>query len=285
MANSLPERKGKKVYLVQHYEIWDIWNDEKLWKEAEQIEKDSSRLCLAMHDVVPENSELRKKKALVDNTYKLPFQKITISSWLKQLLEEKFREKVLGVIVNGVNFDTFYRENVEKTGRRVLMPYRTLIWKGTEDGLKAFSIVKKKHPEVEFGVYGAEQTQEIPSYVKNYGRIPDKELQGLYNHSDVFALPSWVEGSQLPPMEAMACGCAVATTNVGGISDYAVAGKTCLVSPPRHPEALARNIIDLLEDDDMRIRISEAGHQHIKQFTWERATKKMEETLQSIIDS
>ena len=56
------------------------------------------------------------------------------------------------------------------------------------------------------------------------------EIRNIYNSCDVFLSPSWAEGSQAPPMEAMACGCAVLATNVGGIPDYAIAGETAAVS-------------------------------------------------------
>lgn len=281
---SLSDEKGCKLYFVQHYEIWDMWDDEKSWEKAGQIEKDPNKLCLAMHDVIPENSESRKLKVKVDGSYKLPLQKITISSWLKQLLEEKFHENVLGVIINGVNFGTFHREDTKKTGKSVLMPYRPIRWKGTEDGLKAFLITRKKHPEAEFAVYGVEQAH-VSAWVKNYGEVSDEQLRSLYNHSDIFVLPSWVEGSQLPPMEAMACGCAVVATQVGGVPDYTLPGETCLVSPPRNPEALAQNIIRLLGAPEECQKLSEAGHDFIKQFTWDRATNQMEKMLMNLLNN
>lgn len=95
--------------------------------------------------------------------------------------------------------------------------------------------------------------------------------------------PSWQEGCQLPPMEAMACKCAVVTTNVGGIPDYAVAGQTALISDPRDPQALAQNIIRLLDYEAELMRISHAGYQHIKHFTWERATDKLQQVLASLV--
>jgi glycosyltransferase involved in cell wall biosynthesis len=281
LVNKLSKKKGAKYYFIQHYEIWDIWNNEELWKKAEELEPDPNKLCLVMHDVVPENEKLRIKKRMVDDTYKMPLNKIVISSWLKELMEKKFGEKAEGPIVNGVNFDTFYTEKTAKTGKRVLMPYRPAKWKGTEDGLKAFTIVRQRHPETEFAMHGVPTKNDLPAWIQTYGRVSDDELRGLYNSSDIYVIPSWVEGSQLPPMEAMACGCAVAATNVGGITDYAVPEKTVLVSPPRKPESLAVNIIELLEDKEKLKQIAKAGHEFIEQFTWDRATNRLEAILQA----
>lgn len=281
--------KGEKFYFVQHYEIWDLWNEEECWKKIGNIESNPNKYCLAMHDIIPKNKNLRKIKHLVDKTYKMPLKKITISSWLKELIEEKIGEEVEALIVNGVNFDTFYKEkDVYNTNTkkqiRVLMPYRPINkWKGTEDGLKTFRKVKEKYPDVEFIMYGAKRGKDIPEWIKFHERVSDNELRELYSSSDIFVYPSWTEGFGLPPMEAMACGCAVVATNVGAVPDYAINGETILASPPRDPEALAKNIIKLIEDEDERKRIAESGYNYVKQFTWDKATDQLEEVFKKYV--
>ncbi|MGB7533082.1 MAG: glycosyltransferase family 4 protein [Halobacteriota archaeon] len=284
-VNKLNEKKGKKFYFVQHYEIWDIWNDEECWKEVEKIESNPNKLCLAMRDIIPENKDLKRLKGLVDKTYTIPLKKITISSWLKELIERKFGEKVEALIINGVNFDIFYKKIDAHSKEKiiVLMPYRHIGWKGTEDGLKALKIVKKKYPNVEFIMYGTKRRKDIPEWVNFYEKISDNELRQLYSSSDIFVLPSWVEGCQLPPMEAMACGCAVVATNVGGIPDYSINGENILASPPRNIKALAQNIIRLIEDEQKRRKIAENGYNHIKQFTWDKATDELEKVFEKYI--
>lgn len=276
-VNKLLKSKGEKFYFIQHYEIWQMWYNEELWRKAESLEKDPNKLCLAMHDVVPANAKLKKSKSLVDETYKLPLKKITISSWLRELLEVKFNEKVEGVVINGVNFESFHEQMGEVREKKIMMPYRVAKDKGTEDGIKALATVKEKHPDVKFVLYGAASKENVPDWITKCGNVSDNELKQLYNSTEIFVLPSWVEGFGLPPMEAMACGCAVASTNVGALPDYAVAGETALISPPRNPEALAANIIELLENEGKLKKIAEAGHKHIQQFTWERATDQIEQ--------
>jgi glycosyltransferase involved in cell wall biosynthesis len=73
------------------------------------------------------------------------------------------------------------------------------------------------------------------------------------------------------------------STDIGGVRDYAEHEVTALLSPPKNPEALAQNIVRLLEDDELRIRIAEAGHERIKQFTWERSTDLLEQFLTDIV--
>ncbi len=281
LVSKLPKNKGKKFYFIQNYEIWPVWDVEDSWRKAEAIEPNPNKLCLAMHDVVPENSRLRWYKNLAEGSYKLPLNRIVIASWLKQLMEEKFGETAQGPLPNGVNFQTFYLEGSQRNGRRVLMPWRPAKWKGTEDGVKAFSVVHERFPEVEFAMHGVPAQNDLPDWIVKHGRVSDDELRRLYNSADIYVIPSWVEGSQLPPMEAMACGCAVVATNVGGIVDYAVVGTTVLVSPPRKPAELAANITALLEDKEKLRAMAKAGNQYIAQFTWERATNLLEQTLKS----
>ena len=70
-------------------------------------------------------------------------------------------------------------------------------------------------------------------------------------------------------MEAMMCGTALVTTNTGGSWDYAFNEETALVSPARDPEALAKNLIRILEDDSLRLKLGEMGYQKIRQFSWD----------------
>jgi glycosyltransferase involved in cell wall biosynthesis len=281
-VDALQPRKGKKFYFIQHYEIWGCWDDEACWDAAERLEPDPSRLCLAMADVVPADPGLRSNKALVDRTYRLPMRKIVISSWLKELVEKKFGERASGPVINGINGSVFYPEPPagEKNKLRILMPYRPYKNKGTEDGLRALGIVRQKHPDVECVLFGEKSPAGLPPWAIFHKNPTDDELRRLYSSADVFISPSWVEGFQLPSMEAAACGCAVVATNVGAVPDYGINGRTLLAPPPRRPELLAGSIIELLDDPERRKAIAAQGMAHVSQFTWDKAT----DTLESILE-
>jgi hypothetical protein len=278
----LKKSKGVKFYFVQHYEIWEVWSDDESWRLAETIEKDSTKQSLAIAEMIPRNYALRSIKELVDGTYKLTLEKIVVSSWLKEILETRLGVKVAGIVTNGVDSETF--DCVKKRKRkvkRVLMCYRKeMKWKGGEDGINALRRVREEFPETEFVMYGS-RDKHVPRWVRFYENISDKELAELYCSSDIFVFPSWVEGFGLPPMEAASCKCAVVTTDCGGMSDYTISGKTALVSPPRDPLTLAKNIIYLLKNENIRRDISNAGYKYVRRFTWEVAGARLERILRS----
>lgn len=287
-VNNLPERKGVKFQLLQHYEVWDLWNQTQLWDEAEKIESNPFRLPLAVANINTNSYDFHKVRELVDTSYRLPLHKITTSSWLATLLEEKFNQKVDTVIVSGVNLAEFFADDKRyNKKKRILMLYHPPIirWKGTEDGIRAFEIARERHPEIQLVMFGSRHNANIPDYAEFHERPFGEEVRRLYFSCDVFVCPSWVEGGPLPPMEAMACKCAVATTNVGAVPDYTIPGETALVSPPRRPELLAENIIKLVESDGLLRRISEAGYEHIKKFNWDRATDALEQTFNKALSN
>jgi glycosyltransferase involved in cell wall biosynthesis len=79
----------------------------------------------------------------------------------------------------------------------------------------------------------------------------------------------------------MACGAALVSTDNGGVRAYADDGKTALLSPPKDPVKLADNALKLLRNNNLRIHIAQRGHDHIQQFTWDRATDALEEVLKA----
>ncbi|HDH04364.1 MAG TPA: glycosyltransferase family 1 protein, partial [Nitrospirae bacterium] len=242
-VSSYSIRKGKKFYFIQHYEIWG------------------------------------GPKEKVEMSYKAGLRNIVISNWLKNILEN-LGATVNAVIPNGINLDEFYPEKVGRGNKdkiRILMPYRRQSWKGFRDGLSAYEIVAKKYKNTQLVLFGPRPgIREIP---KNYEfhLFPMKDdLRMLYCSCDIFLFPSHHEGFGLPPMEAMACGLPVVTTDVGAITDYSIPGKTALVSPPHNPGALAQNMMRLLENEQERRTLAEEGVDYIKNFTWEQSVQTLE---------
>ena len=112
-----------------------------------------------------------------------------------------------------------------------------------------------------------------------------EKIRGLYCSCDIWVCASLVEGCALVPAEAMACRCALVATNIGGIRDYVIDGETALLSTPGNSQMMAQNIISLIENKNKLKRISEAGYNMIRKFTWERAVDILEKELLEGIDT
>jgi glycosyltransferase involved in cell wall biosynthesis len=99
------------------------------------------------------------------------------------------------------------------------------------------------------------------------GYVPDDDLVALYNAADLFVYPSIYEGFGLPPLEAMACGTPVVTSNTSALPE--VVGDAAMTVGPLDVEALAGAIATVLASADLRARLSALGLQRAATFSWE----------------
>ncbi len=247
--NRCGPEKGLKFYLIQGHEVW-----------------------LAPPD-------------RVEATWCLPLHKIVVSSWLKELVTEKSGHSVYGPILNGVNFSQFCVEHKHfNRHKRIGMLHHQNPIKGVQDGLAAFEMARVGYPDIQLVMFGTRKPRPgLPHDVEFHENPPQHKLREIYGSCDIWLFPSRMEGCPLVPMEAMACQCALVATSVGAIPEYTIPGTTALVSPPRDPEALARNLVRLLADEDELKRIAIAGYEHIQQFTWERSARQMESLFEEIL--
>ncbi len=226
-------------------------------------------------------------KAWVDTIWTAPLHNIAVSGWLGEI-GVQLGVKDITVIPNGINASLFrVIRPIEDRPRRMAMLYSPRDWKGPADGLKALRIAKQQYPDLEAVLFGVGQrTGEIPDWIEYQRDVPQERLvQEIYNSSSIFLCASWNEGFALPPLEAMACGCAVVTTDCGGNRDYVEPEKNALVSPPREPESLADNLLHALGDDALRLRLARAGVERVREFTWDRSTDKLESLIRQHVQA
>jgi len=118
----------------------------------------------------------------------------------------------------------------------------------------------------------------IEERVRFTGYLSDSDLCALYSSCRIFIYPSIYEGFGLPLLEAMACGAPVIASSVPSIIEV-VDGAACLVAPASVDE-LAQKITALLGDQTERRRLSEAGLERARQFSWEQTARLMLEVYQ-----
>ncbi|HUK63275.1 MAG TPA: glycosyltransferase family 1 protein [Dongiaceae bacterium] len=101
--------------------------------------------------------------------------------------------------------------------------------------------------------------------------VGDSDLACLYAGAMLYVQPSLAEGFGLPPLEAMACGAPVLSSDAGALPE--VLNGAARLLPPRDPEAWAAAVTTLLGDPAERGRLVAAGLARAARFTWERCAE------------
>lgn len=104
------------------------------------------------------------------------------------------------------------------------------------------------------------------------GYVPDKNLPALYQASELFVFPSLYEGFGLPPLEAMASGLPVISSNRSSLPEVIGAGG--LLISPTDKTAWREAIGRTLTDQKLARRLGAAGQQRSRQFTWQKCAEK-----------
>ena len=98
------------------------------------------------------------------------------------------------------------------------------------------------------------------------GRVRDDDLPALYGGARAFTYPSLSEGFGLQVLEAMACGCAVVTSDRSALQE--VADDAALLVDPERPAAIGDALCALTDEDEVA-RLRERGLERARQFDWE----------------
>jgi glycosyltransferase involved in cell wall biosynthesis len=110
-------------------------------------------------------------------------------------------------------------------------------------------------------------------YVRFLGYMPDATLAVLYRLAAVFVFPSLYEGFGLPPLEAMASGAPVVTSNVSSLPE--VVGDAAVLVDPRDPRAIADGVRRVLTEPGLRETLRAKGLNRAAEFSWDRSVQRI----------
>ena len=114
------------------------------------------------------------------------------------------------------------------------------------------------------------------------GHISDTEtLADLYNGAELFVFPSFYEGWTSPPLEAMACGTPVITSNCSSLPE--TVGEAAIQVDPNDSIALANQMERVLSDRTLQRDLIKKGFEHVSKHTWKKAAKKMVYVFEDIL--
>jgi glycosyltransferase involved in cell wall biosynthesis len=112
----------------------------------------------------------------------------------------------------------------------------------------------------------------VASRIHFTGYVADADLPPLYAAADLFVYPSLYEGFGLPPLEAMACGTPVVTSNTTSLPE--VVGSAAVTVEPTDTAALAAAVAEVLSSTEKRAELIERGFARVRQFSWERTARE-----------
>mgnify|MGYP000859833897 FL=1 len=200
-------------------------------------------------------------------SYSFPMTKIVIARWLQRIVFPYDSE--VRLVQNGFDFNSFscIKSLKDRNKYSVICMYHIDELKGLDVTFRAFERVYSILPQIKvtfFSVY--DKPNNLPKYCSFIKQPKISTLNDLYNEAAIYVGGSYEEGWGLTVGEAMQCGCAVVCTENKGYLEMAHNGETALTSPVGDDLALANNIIRLINDNDLRIKIAKNGESFIHNF-------------------
>lgn len=221
------------------------------------------------------------------DTYRLPIPLVSISEWHRNLMLADVGVDSR-VIPPGVDLGVF-RPAVQAerpSPPRVLYIYRArgqgYWWKGQDIFFAAMREVARQVPGVSLQLVMTEVQRpelEVPCPYQAFSGLSDAELAGMYARADAFVSSPRFEAFSLPPLEAMASGGAVVTTDCGGVHEYVQPYRNALMVPPDDPPKLAQAIVRVLRDPALAEGLRREGVRTAQRWSWDVAVARFEQFL------
>ncbi len=195
--------------------------------------------------------------ALAECSYRVRLPRVCTSDWLAR----HTGGSPARIAPLGIDLDLFHPAPADSTsgdGVRVGVLGRAAPAKGLRDLLEAWRRMPDRSARLRVL---AQEELELPNDLQ-VELVPGggaESVATFLRSCTIFVQPSWVEGFSLPVLEAMASGCAVVTTDCGGVGDYAGHGRNAFVVAPRDPVAMAAAISELIHNDRLRQSIAANG--------------------------
>jgi glycosyltransferase involved in cell wall biosynthesis len=124
---------------------------------------------------------------------------------------------------------------------------------------------------------------KLDKHVRFLGFQPQETLASFYRLAGAFVFPSLYEGFGLPPLESMACGTPVITSNVSSLPE--IAGDAALLVDPYDVDAIARAMLRVFTDQPLRDGLVTRGLARARQFSWRDSVAKIHAVYREVLDT
>lgn len=227
----------------------------------------------------------------------------TVSHYSKRELVTRYglREEKVSVIYNGVDTGRFRplneHDESRALARRGLRTRRFVLTVGRIEprknhanlirayanlGMDDIPLVIVGHREFKCQeILKLIDTLGVSDKVKIFCDVGDDELPLLYRNALVFAYPSYAEGFGMPPLEAMASGTPVMTSNTTSIPE--VAGEAAFLVNPNDVAAIESGLRELLECDALRRDLVAVALNRARKFTWDKGAETVADQYRNMV--
>ena len=231
---------------------------------------------------------------------------ITVSEASKRDILRYFRvpESRIDVIYNAID-DRFWEapaaDDMERVRQRYQLTAPFILYAGNikphknlERLIEAFHLLRRDDAlkDVQLLIIGDEISKyatlrravhrhKLHKHVRFFGFVSHQTLAALYRLADVFVFPSLYEGFGLPPLEAMASGTPVITSNVSSLPE--VVGDAAMMIDPYKPQAIADAIRRVLAEPELRTALRTRGLARAREFSWERSIKRVRQIYDEVL--
>jgi glycosyltransferase involved in cell wall biosynthesis len=120
----------------------------------------------------------------------------------------------------------------------------------------------------------------VQNDVRFLGFVPIDVLRLFYDSAKLFIFPSLYEGFGLPPLEAMAHGTPVVTSNASSLPE--VVGNAAVMVNPENVFDIMRAMQRVLTDQSLRDKLKTRGYDQVRKFSWETSARRLDEVYHSV---
>lgn len=301
-ARSTTARQCRRLPFIDNFLLFGFRNRNVLSREPASINHilcqtlsflNVSRKVITCHDIIP----FKMRQGIGDRIDRLKYRGLREADAIIAI-SENTRKDLIDFGVDAAKIHRVYlgvdlREPVlpqDEIRRKFNIPEgrRYLLYVGTEEPRKNFAgllqAVAKASESVErihlikVGKAGAKRFRNLSlktvralglnPKVTFTGHVSEEELATFYDMADVFLFPSLYEGFGLPPLEAMASGTPVITSNTSSLPE--IIGDAGIMINPRDVDSLAKSIVTVLGSESLRMKMREKGLDQAGRFSWKK---------------
>jgi glycosyltransferase involved in cell wall biosynthesis len=249
----------------------------------------SGRLCYFMQHFEPyfaiDLPDPKWAEHEARNSYRLGLNLIANSSWLRATVQREIGVDAV-VCTNAIDHRIYSGQpkdaDLSDVIRVISYGGGQCSWKGFREMAAAVRLVRERlpHRTIKWLVYGdclLPPDNDIAPY-ESLGFLQPADLARAYGSADILLSAAWYESFPLYPLEAMACGLPVITTQPG-TEEFARAGDTAEVVRPNDVASIAAGLQRLIENREYRSRLARNGWLISREFSWDAAVTRMEQVL------